>query len=98
MDHRDVFVEAVQASKAVVDQIRDDQWSMEMPSDDPEQKSTLRDAVNYIAYDMVWVPDMMAGRATSKSVSGNTNEVEGIRHRCSIVPQPCRDVLPSRPT
>lgn len=67
MDQRDTFVESVKASKKVVDQIRDDQWNVETPSNNPEQTSTLRNAVNSIAYDMAWVPDMMAGRTMDEA-------------------------------
>lgn len=63
---QDVFVMADQALKDVIDQIRDDQWSMEMPDDfamhQQDRKVTLREVVNYHAYDEAWVPDMLAGR------------------------------------
>ncbi len=63
---QDVFVMADHALKSVIDQIRDDQWSMEMPADfamhQQDRKVTLRDVVNYHAYDDAWVPDMLAGR------------------------------------
>ncbi len=63
---QDVFVMADQALKDVIDQIRDDQWSMEMPDDfamhQQDRKLTLREVVNYHAYDEAWVPDMLAGR------------------------------------
>jgi len=50
----------------VVNQIRDDQWTMVMPPEfatsAPEKKVTLREIINYHAYDDAWVPDMLAGR------------------------------------
>lgn len=66
MREQDVFVMADQALKNVIDQVRDDQWSMEMPAEfamhQQDRKVTLREVVNYHAYDDAWVPDMLAGR------------------------------------
>ena len=65
MREQDVFVQAEHALKHVVDQIRDDQWSMEMPPEFAtrvtDRKVTLREIINYHAYDDAWVPDMLAG-------------------------------------
>lgn len=61
-----VFVKSEHALKVVVDQIRDDQWTMEMPPEfatrATDSKITLREVINYHAYDDAWVPDMLAGR------------------------------------
>src|SRR5262245_9089505 len=66
MREQDVFIQAEHAPKRVVDQIRDDQWSMEMPPEFAtravDRKLTLREIINYHAYDDAWVPDMLAGR------------------------------------
>jgi len=66
MREQDVFVLAEHALKHVVDQIRDDQWSMEMPPEfatrSADRKIMLREIINYHAYDDAWVPDMLAGR------------------------------------
>jgi uncharacterized protein (TIGR03086 family) len=66
MNEPDVFVLAERALQGVVDQIRDDQWDMPMPPDfarrDSEHVPTLREIINYHAYDDAWVPDMLAGR------------------------------------
>lgn len=70
----DVFVKSEHALKAVVDQIRDDQWAMEMPPEfatrATDDKITLRQIINYHAYDDAWVPDMLAGR-TMDEVGGD---------------------------
>jgi uncharacterized protein (TIGR03086 family) len=62
---QDVFVLADRALEHVVDQIRDDQWDMVMPAEFATARSgervTLREIVNYHAYDDAWVPDMLAG-------------------------------------
>lgn len=62
----DVFVLADRALDDVVRQIADDQWAMTMPADFAIRRSgqapTLREVINYHAYDEAWVPDMLAGR------------------------------------
>ncbi len=66
MTEPEVFVLADQTLNAVVAQIRDDQWSMTMPESfstrRTDQRPTLREIVDYHAYDDAWVPDMLAGR------------------------------------
>jgi uncharacterized protein (TIGR03086 family) len=64
MTEQDVFVLADEALKAVVDQIRDDQWDQQVPAEMTPRRpgSTLRTVVNYHAYDDAWVPDVLAGK------------------------------------
>ncbi len=66
MTETEVFVLADQALNDVVDKIRDDQWAMEMPPSfarrPTDRTPTLREIINYHAYDDAWVPDMLAGR------------------------------------
>ena len=65
MREQDVFVLAEHTLKNVIDQIRDDQWAMEMPPSfarRDQRTVTLREIVNYHGYDDAWVPDMLAGR------------------------------------
>jgi uncharacterized protein (TIGR03086 family) len=61
-----VFVLADTALNHVVSKIRDDQWLTKMPSSfqtrHTEHVPTLREIINYHAYDDAWVPDMLAGR------------------------------------
>ena len=60
---QDVFILADQALKAVVEQIRDDQWDLVVPDDMTRKPGvTLRELINYHAYDDAWVPDVLAGR------------------------------------
>lgn len=66
MTEPEVFVLAEEALVRVVHQIRDDQWSMQLPADFAtsllvDHTPTLREVVNYHAYDDAWVPDMLAG-------------------------------------
>lgn len=66
MREQDVFVLADETLLRVVEQIRDDQWTMTMPPSfrikDPNRTITLREVIAYHAYDDSWVPDMVAGR------------------------------------
>jgi hypothetical protein len=60
---QDVFILADQALKVVVEQIRDDQWNLVVPDDMTRTPGiTLRELINYHAYDDAWVPDVLAGR------------------------------------
>jgi len=60
-----VFVLADRALGDVVAQIRPEQWDVPMPPEfqrrDSDHIPTLREVVNYHAYDDAWVPDMLAG-------------------------------------
>ena len=75
MSEPEVFVLADRAINRVVAQIRDDQWSMEGPPDfarrQTDRTPTLREIVNYHAYDDAWVPDMLAGK-TMDEVGSDT--------------------------
>ncbi len=67
---QDVFTLADQALKRVIDQIRDDQWAMQMPptfARRGQSTVTLREIVNYHAYDDAWVPDMLSGRTMEEA-------------------------------
>jgi uncharacterized protein (TIGR03086 family) len=61
-----VFVLADTALNHVVSKIKDDQWLTKMPSSFQTRRTehvpTLREIINYHAYDDAWVPDMLAGR------------------------------------
>ncbi len=66
MREQDVFVLADETLLGVVERIGDEQWAMTMPSwfdtRDPNRTITLREVINYHAYEDAWVPDMLAGR------------------------------------
>lgn len=65
MNEQDTFVRADQIIAGVVDKIRDDQWNMELPADFPtfdDRSFTMRQIVEYQAYDEACIPSMMAGR------------------------------------
>jgi hypothetical protein len=65
-----VFVLADRALDAVVAQISDEQWSMEMPESFQtrllDHRPTLREIITYHAYDDAWVPDVLAGRTMAE--------------------------------
>jgi uncharacterized protein (TIGR03086 family) len=62
----ELFVLADRALNGVVARVRDDQWAMEMPESfftrAVDHRPTLREVLDYHAYDDAWVPDMLAGR------------------------------------
>jgi uncharacterized protein (TIGR03086 family) len=66
MTPTEAFIRSEHALNGVVQQIRDDQWSMTMPPEfqisTPNPDLTLRDVIAYHAYDDAWIPDMLAGR------------------------------------
>lgn len=65
MREQDVFVLADRALERVVREISRDQWEMLVPETFRTRRvdhtPTLREIVNYHAYDDAWVPDMLAG-------------------------------------
>ncbi len=65
MSEPEVFVLAERALERVIHEITPEQWGMVMPSNfltrGADQPPTLREVVNYHAYDDAWVPDMLAG-------------------------------------
>jgi hypothetical protein len=66
MDEAEVFVLADRTLNGVVAEIADNQWAIPVPPDfaraGSDQVPTLREIINYHAYDDAWVPDMLAGR------------------------------------
>ena len=66
MREAEVFVLADRTLNDVIQQIEDDQWAMTMPAGfamrQTDRVPTLREIVNYHAYDDAWVPDMFAVR------------------------------------
>ena len=71
MREPDVFVLADRALNRVVSQIREDQWEIVLPESFRTRRMdhtpTLREIVNYHAYDDAWVPDMLAGQTMAQA-------------------------------
>jgi hypothetical protein len=69
MAERDVFILAERALANVIDQVRPEQWEQRKPEwfhSGGLADASLRDVVNYHAYDSAWVPDTLAGRTTAE--------------------------------
>jgi hypothetical protein len=65
MTIQETFVSAEHALTKVISQIKGDQWAMVMPPEfatRSQSSITLREVVNYHAYDDVWVPDTLSGK------------------------------------
>jgi hypothetical protein len=71
MTEPEVFVLADRALNRVVSQIEDDQWEIVLPESFRTRRMdhtpTLREIVNYHAYDDAWVPDMLAGKTIEQA-------------------------------
>jgi uncharacterized protein (TIGR03086 family) len=93
-----VFVLADHALNEVVAQIRPDQWEMAMPSGfqlrGSEGAPTLREIINYHAYDDAWVPDMLAGWTMDEvghdKYSGDLLGADPAGNFAAIVEKACR--------
>lgn len=69
MAERDVYILAEQALADVIDQIRPDQWETHKPdwfATSGQGDASLREIVNYHAYDSAWVPDVLSGRTIAE--------------------------------
>ena len=69
MAERDVFILSERALADVIDQVRADQWDGPRPEwfhTGGQGDVTLRQIVNYHAYDSAWVPDVLAGRTIAE--------------------------------
>jgi uncharacterized protein (TIGR03086 family) len=73
MNEAEVFVLADRTLAGVVTQIRADQWDMAMPATFAMRNRpgapTMREIINYHAYDDSWVPAMLAGRTMDEAGS-----------------------------
>jgi hypothetical protein len=64
---QEVFVLADEALKDVVDKIAAKQWDQVVPDGVTRRPgATLRDVINYHAYDDAWVPDVLAGKTVEE--------------------------------
>ena len=69
MSEQHVFILSEQALAHVIDQIRDDQWDEKKPEwfqTGGQGDASLREIVNYHAYDSAWVPDVLAGKTSAE--------------------------------
>ncbi|HEX4755997.1 MAG TPA: hypothetical protein VH661_09650, partial [Candidatus Dormibacteraeota bacterium] len=69
MSEQSVFILSEQALAETIDRIRDDQWEQRKPDwfqTGGQGDASLREIVNYHAYDTAWVPDVLAGRTIAE--------------------------------
>lgn len=100
MREQDVFVLADRALEDVISRTRPDQWDMPMPAEFQRRGSnevpTLREVVNYHAYDEAWVPDMVAGRTMAevgeRSFSGDLLGDDPVTNFSALVDRGCAAV------
>ncbi len=71
MNEPEVFVLADRTLGGVVARVTEAQWDLELPPDfavrGTDHAPTLREVVNYHAYDDAWVPDILAGRTMAEA-------------------------------
>jgi len=67
----EIFILADRTLNTVIAQILDDQWDIILPPNfatrQADHQPTLREIVNYHAYDDAWVPDMLTGRTMEQA-------------------------------
>jgi uncharacterized protein (TIGR03086 family) len=70
MTEPQVYELALRTMTAVLKQVRPDQWDMPLPASfarrDATAVPTLREVVNYHAYNDAWAPDMLSGRTMTE--------------------------------
>lgn len=70
MDERELFLAADQALKSVIDKIKPEQWRLQLPAwfkvRPGQENLSLREIINYHAYDEAWVPETLAGRTIAE--------------------------------
>ncbi len=83
MSEVDVFILSEQALADVIDRIRPEQWEWRKPewfATGGQGDASLREIVNYHAYDSAWVPDVLAGRTMAEV--GDVHEHVKTAARC----------------
>jgi uncharacterized protein (TIGR03086 family) len=69
MSEQTVFILSEQALAKTIDQVADDQWEQRTPEwfqTGRAGNASLREIVNYHAYDTAWVPDVLAGKTIAE--------------------------------
>jgi uncharacterized protein (TIGR03086 family) len=69
MSEQRVFILSEQALARTIDQIRDDQWAQKKPEwfqTGGQGDASLKEIVNYHAFDTAWVPDVLAGKTIAE--------------------------------
>ncbi len=69
MSEQQIFILSERALAHTIDQIRDNQWSLKKPEwfqTGGQGDASLREIVNYHAFDSAWVPDVLAGKTIAE--------------------------------
>jgi uncharacterized protein (TIGR03086 family) len=69
MSEQTVFILSERALSKTIDQVADDQWEQRTPEwfqTGRAGSASLREIVNYHAYDTAWVPDVLAGKTIAE--------------------------------
>lgn len=69
MAEKDVFILSEQALAGVIGRVRPEQWELRTPDwfrTGGQGDASLREIVNYHAYDSAWVPDVLAGKTIAE--------------------------------
>lgn len=91
MNEAKVYIMSEQALTNVIKQIKDDQWQMKLPEwfqigkTQNRNKVTLKDIVNYHAYDAAWVPDTLAGKTIAEVGTQHDGDLLGDDPNASYV-------------
>ncbi len=75
MKEQEIFVLSERTLPHVIDQIQDNQWNQLTPQwfqTGRQGNISLRDIINYHAYDSAWIPDTLAGKTITEV--GSTTE------------------------
>lgn len=73
MSNQKLFILSEHALTNVFDQIKEDQWSLTVPESVQKDQQTIRQVMNYHAFDDAWVPDVLSG----KTKEGVGNKYDG---------------------
>ncbi len=86
MTIQELFITSNEALAKAIDQIKDDQWGLDMPKGTSTKPTKLKAAVQYHTYDDAWVPEVLAAKTkaevgdqyesllTAENVKGNYAE------------------------
>jgi hypothetical protein len=66
MTTQELFVKSNEVLASIINQIKDDQWDIDMPEGSTRESSTVKQAVRYHTYDDAWVPDTYAGKTIAE--------------------------------
>jgi hypothetical protein len=72
-----IFILAEQALNSVVAQIKPEQWDLQADDLSARSPATLRELINYHAYDSLFVPDTLAGKTVAEVGDAHTGDLLG---------------------